>query len=762
MGALLVLMSCFANPESAPVWIDARQAPLEIQIPEAADYHVWAWVDLNGTGALSVGGQRIDVAPRPKEREKGWRWRQVKKLPLQAGAVELRIEGAVAAVAISPDKAFAPEACMRDRRVLDEPRAVRDRRALTAKHTDTVFTMPHFGTPDEWEVFAEKLRMRILLSSGLYPLPEKTPLNAVVTGRIERENYTVEKAHFDAYPGFLVTGNLYRPLGSGPFPAVICPHGHWKKGRIEDGERGSVPGRAITLARMGAVVFTYDMIGYNDSLQFKHRWGGAREKLWGLHPFSLQLWSSIRAIDFVSGLEGVDPERIGCTGASGGGTQTFAVMAVDSRVKVAAPVNMISSTMQGGCLCENAPILRLANSNMEIGALMAPRPLLLVSATGDWTRETPRVEYPAIRSIYRLYDAEEKVENVHVDAGHNYNQASREAMYRFFGKWLIGGEGDFADFKEPAFEVESTEDLRVFPEDTLPEGYAKQEALITAIIEARAAAMLRHLPGALEAIPAFRERFGTVLAGVTGAHVPGANELAPERTFMEEREGYVLEGWIVRRPEDGSAVPALLYRAPSPEPQEAVLLVHGKGKAVLAGQAKGGPGSLVRALMDEGKAVLTIDVFLAGEHHAPGQSTRRKQEGNFMDTFQPTGAGYRIQDVLTGLAFLRARRDMAERLTLAGLGEAGIACLFASAIDGNVAATVVDSGHFDPGDDEAWVGKHYIPCIRSVGDVKTAMALIHPRDLVVMNTGEPGRSHPLGTRFLADPLSTEALASALQ
>src|SRR5690606_37701194 len=149
------------------------------------------------------------------------------------------------------------------------------------------------------------------------------------------------------------------------------------------------PARHITFARMGIVAFSYDMIGYNDSMQFEHNWGGEKEKLWGLHPFAMQLWSSIRAVDFLSELPDVDPERIAATGASGGGTQTFSLMAVDPRIKVAAPVNMISSTMQGGCLCENAPIIRLNNSNMEIGALMAPRPLLLVSATGDWTRETP-------------------------------------------------------------------------------------------------------------------------------------------------------------------------------------------------------------------------------------------------------------------------------------------------------------------------------------------------------------------------------------
>ena len=161
----------------------------------------------------------------------------------------------------------------------------------------------------------------------------------------------------------------------------------------------------------------------------------------------------------------VAPDRIGCTGASGGGTQTFALTAIDPRIKVAAPVNMISSRMQGGCLCENAPILRLANSNMEVGALMAPRPMLMVSASGDWTRETPRVEYPAIREVFGLYDAENRVKNVHVDAGHNYNKTSREAMYRFMGRWLLNEPG-WEDYTEPDYELPTKEELRIFPDET--------------------------------------------------------------------------------------------------------------------------------------------------------------------------------------------------------------------------------------------------------------------------------------------------------
>ena len=120
---------------------------------------------------------------------------------------------------------------------------------------------------------------------------------------------------------------------------------------------------------------------------------------------------------------------------------------------------------------------------MEIGALMAPRPLLLVSATGDWTRETPRVEYPAVRSIYRLYGVEERLGSEQFDYGHNYNQDSREAVYRFMGKWLLGDPERWGDFAEPDFSVEDDGKLRVFPEGEGPQGYPTSDEIISETIQ---------------------------------------------------------------------------------------------------------------------------------------------------------------------------------------------------------------------------------------------------------------------------------------
>ena len=211
-------------------------------------------------------------------------------------------------------------------------------------------TVREYESLDAWKRRAAYLREHVLASAGLLPLPERTPLNAAVFGETKHSDYVVSKVHFESLPGFLVTGNLYEPVGRGPFPAILSPHGHWTYGRLENTAIASIPGRAIGLARLGFVVFTYDMIGYNDSRQLTHEFGSRRASLWGLSLGGLQLWNSIRALDFLESLPEVRRDRIGVTGESGGGTQTFLLSAVDDRVAVAAPVNMISLHLVGPML----------------------------------------------------------------------------------------------------------------------------------------------------------------------------------------------------------------------------------------------------------------------------------------------------------------------------------------------------------------------------------------------------------------------------
>src|SRR5262249_21744478 len=150
----------------------------------------------------------------------------------------------------------------------------------------------------------------------------------------------------------------------------------------------------------------------------------------------------------------------------------------DDRVAVAVPVNMISLHMQGGCLCENPPGLRLDTTNLEIASTIAPRPLLMVSATGDWTNETLGVEYPAVRSMYALLDATDRVTAVQYRAEHNYNKDSREAMYRWMARWLQHAPPDVERPEQP-FTVEPAADLLVLRNRALPDGALDAQSLTT-------------------------------------------------------------------------------------------------------------------------------------------------------------------------------------------------------------------------------------------------------------------------------------------
>jgi|GEM_PF-176461 len=324
-----------------------------------------------------------------------------------------------------------------------------------------------YATVAAWEERAARVRFGILEGARLVPLPERTPLNAVVHSRRAFNGYSVENVFFESFPGFFVTGNLYRPapVGEGDEtkrPAILCPHGHLKDGRFSS----RVQSRCASLARMGAVVFAYDMVGWNESTQVDHR----RDR----NATTYQIWNSMRAVDFVLSLPGVDGERIGCTGASGGGTQTFLLTALDERIKVSAPVVMVSAHFFGGCNCESGmPIhesLRHKTNNADIAALAAPRPLLLVSCGKDWTHNTPDVEFPYIGNVYRLYGAEADVENVHLAAeGHDYGPTKRAPMYRFMAKHLAldrtavtGADGKL---DESAVTILDKEKLSVFNDE---------------------------------------------------------------------------------------------------------------------------------------------------------------------------------------------------------------------------------------------------------------------------------------------------------
>src|SRR5229473_3330461 len=315
-------------------------------------------------------------------------------------------------------------------RVLEPGQHPADGRLGKQKTLNDYFPFTPPATKESWEARRQQVRDQVRVATGLWPPPEKTPLQAVVHGKIDRDDYTIEKVFFASYPGHYVSGNLYRPKLSGgrqppeqKHPAVLSPHGHWQNGRFYErkekeaqaevangaektmeGARYPLQSRCAQLARMGCVVFHYDMVGYADSQQIEHRKGftDAEAELRLQSFMGLQAWNSIRALDFLSSLPDVDPTRIGVTGASGGGTQTFILCAVDDRPAVAFPAVMVGTGMQGGCICENCSALRTDTGNVELAGLFAPKPLGMTGAD-DWTKEIMTKGFPELKSLYRLY-----------------------------------------------------------------------------------------------------------------------------------------------------------------------------------------------------------------------------------------------------------------------------------------------------------------------------------------------------------------------
>ncbi|MDJ1502640.1 alpha/beta hydrolase family protein [Xanthocytophaga agilis] len=282
-----------------------------------------------------------------------------------------------------------------------------------------------------WEQRANLIRKGILEGMNLSPLPQKTILNPIVHSKKMLSGYSVENIAFESLPGFYVTGNLYRPLKKqGKVPVILCTHGH---GNNPDGRfHEQLQNRCATLARMGALVFAYDMIGYGDSKQCIHKIPKALQ---------LQTWNSIRALDFLLSLPEADPNRTAITGESGGGTQAFLLTAIEPRITVSVPVVQVSGYFFGGCVCESGmPIHKRSThqtSNVEIAALAAPRPMLLVSDGADWTKYTPELEYPYIQNIYQYYNAGNLVENAHfANEKHDYGLSKRLSAYSFLAKHL--------------------------------------------------------------------------------------------------------------------------------------------------------------------------------------------------------------------------------------------------------------------------------------------------------------------------------------
>lgn len=631
-----------------------------------------------------------------------------------------------------------------------------------------------------WKTRAAEIRREMRVSMGLWPWPKRTPLNAVIHGQVDRPEYTVERVFFESIPGHYVTGSLYRPKDdvnpnardNGKRPAVLSPHGHFPGGRFqdagiaaanrsiaagaerfEDGGRSFMQARCVQLARIGCVVFLYDMVGYGDSQQLSekmaHKFSGSRREFdapptggfnstrsehWLVNPLGMHTWNAIRALDFLTSLDDVDDTRIAVTGGSGGGTQTFMLCALDDRPLVSVPVVIVSTARQGGCICENISHLRIGSNNMDYTALHAPKPLLLISAD-DATRTMNRRGSPELRRHYEAFAAESNVDHVSLlHFPHNYNAVSRAAMYSWLNRHLKL-QVDEPILEQP-FELLAKDEATVWTK-THPAPPAKANPdrdLVGDLVNASRDRIAEFQPTNEKSMAEYREVIGgawqILLRGLPAEPNVRFNRLAvtDHETWSESRgllQYDTIEG-------HHAAVPMIIV-SPATRPKHSVIWLDAHGKSVLF-QASGQLTANAQRLLDAGTQVIGLDLLGQGEFQANHKPVLRQRSLVGEEGFAAWTYCYnlplfsrRVHDVLAAITWCRSQKREVALMALNGAGH--VAAAAASQAGRSVSALAIDTQGFRFGALNDVFAADFLPGAKKYLDLPGVLSLIAPTKL---------------------------------
>jgi dienelactone hydrolase len=614
-------------------------------------------------------------------------------------------------------------------------------------------------TKAEWLQERQRIRERILISQGLLPMPPKTPLKAVIHGKVDRGDYTIEKVYFQSHPGHYVTGNLYRPKKSnGKRAGVLCPHGHWENARFYDaGEKAAkkliaeggemyssaarhhIQARMVGLARLGCVVFHYDMVGYSDSKAIAHRQGFTdTEASLRLQNFmGLQTWNSIRALDFLSALPDVDAERIGVTGASGGGTQTFMLCAIDDRPTVAFPAVMVSTDMQGGCVCENAEYLRIGINNIALAAVFAPKPMAL-SGAKDWTVNIETKGYPELKQVYSFYGKKENVlAKAYPQFGHNYNKVAREMMYEWFNRHLKLGHK--SPIKERDFRPASIQELSVFdkthpaPKDA--KSATELRKYLTQISDKQFTSLV---PKTKANVKKYRDVVGTATRMMFGDE-PGRSQTttSPNRFKPTVLDVVLLAKAVISRKGINERVPVMgiIPKVPKkPGKVSAVFWLNHSGKKHLFTE-KGKLNAAALNISKKGLAIASADLFGTGEFLSEGKPFKNIMNAGyagFSTGYNRPLIANRVRDLLT----VNSQTAIGtSRYVVVGSGKAGPWTLLAAArMKIKPAKLIVDLNGFSFSQIKKNTHPNFLPGALKYGGIGGLAALVAPTELVLYGT----------------------------
>jgi len=358
--------------------------------------------------------------------------------------------------------------------VLDQPNNIRHYLVNCAAGITNSFSK-NINTLDQWVTEKESRKLKLAEMLGLVNVPltgERTPLNIKRTGVVQQKGYRIEKIYYESLPELYVPGNLYIPDGiKKPVPAILYLCGHAPEQKV------FYQGRAQKFAQLGFVCLIIETIQFGE-VRGEH-WG-TNARGWfnwysrGYNPGGVEVWNGIRALDVLSQLPEVDKNRLGVTGASGGGAQSWYLAALDPRVKAVAPVagagtldmQIAHRTIDGHCDCM-MPLNTYLFDYSDIGALIAPRPLMIANADRDdlYSIESIRVLAANVKKTYALFNAGDKISLVEAPGGHAERSLLRPKIFSFFIKHLMGKElapDIVGDFDKSSEALLSDSVLRVF------------------------------------------------------------------------------------------------------------------------------------------------------------------------------------------------------------------------------------------------------------------------------------------------------------
>jgi hypothetical protein len=396
-------------------------------------------------------------------------------------------------------------------------------------------------------------------------------------------------------------------------------------------------------------------------------------------------------------LPDVDPSRIGVTGASGGGTQTILIAATDPRPSVVFPAVMVSEAMQGGCICENAPLLRVGTNNVELIATFAPKPLAM-SAANDWTVALDTDALPKLKAMYELLGAKDDVAGKHFSFEHNYNQWSRELMYAWFDRHLNLGWP--SPVKEKPFEPVPPRELSVYddehprPADTADAATLRKT--MTGLSDRQLDELFKSDPGE------YRNVVRVALRAMVSDDLPSPGDVTVSRpSGPQTTDGVRIETGALGRHGTKEAVPFV-----SLVPQEwngtVVVWAHPDGKAGLFDES-GKPNANVQRLLGGKVAVVSADLFLTGEFAPNGKADaiprsggyEKQKYGGFFYAYNRGVLANRVHDLLSEIALVRGWTGT-RKVNLVASGTVGPAALLARALAGDAVATAaIDLDGFD-------------------------------------------------------------------